>query len=300
MKRNLLLLLLLILCGVFGHLKAAAFTRDAAARPVDDTAAVIAAESAAKDADDTAAKAAWLKAFFTKYAETVACDDTSKPVEWFKETLDSLIDHSIDPAFLPKLEAAEEEADCDLIIRAQDFTKESLPTIEVRHAEGDRFIVSYMPTDVRVREEIPMSVMHKDGRFVISDIELDYTTEPQTPEALLITFYSHYCSQINAWAETPHESNKKFILHNIIELMTEYMTSEAIKQFSALRVKSGINDPLLDGPWPISRQAIDSFSVEHLGGDRYTLSYQTAEGRKSVTLQVAEVDGRLMITGLER
>lgn len=104
-----------------------------------------------------------LEQFYREYAGWIAARFDERPAKPDSPLTDSA---------RRKVEKAAVETGGDPLIRAQDFNKESLPTITVEHVVGPWYAIAYLSTYENRCVVIPVRATVRKGRLEISDITL--------------------------------------------------------------------------------------------------------------------------------
>lgn len=108
-----------------------------------------------------------LERFYRAYAGWIAASYNEHPE---KPAL------PLDKATRRKVEKAAAETDGDPLLRAQDFNKQSLPTIRVEHVEGEWYAIAYLATYENRCVVIPVRALLRNGQLVITDVTLPSLT----------------------------------------------------------------------------------------------------------------------------
>ena len=245
-----------------------------------------------------------IKKFYTSYATHI--------MEMHDAANDSILQVYFTDRLLSKIGRIKLATQSDPIIRAQDFSKSSISTLQVKHLNNNWYMVSYTQNFDNKQTQIPIRVIHNKrimidyitpewnnslyGDSLFFEKPIPVTIDDSTPLSLLKTFYDAYTVE---YCSMPSD-----LTSQLETLRKRYLTTNALTQFKSAIDINDMNylsgyDLLIDY-YDFDRLWIPSIKFIYLGNNTYQMQYtKWKNNRTTITLSVIKQDDKYKINNIK-
>mgnify|MGYP000893314588 FL=1 len=223
---------------------------------------------------------------------------------------DSILQVHFTDGLLYKIGRMKLATQSDPVIRAQDFSKSLIATLQVRHLKDNWYMVSYFDNE---QIQIPLMASYKNENVIIDYITPEWndslygdslffeepipvTIDDSTPLSLLKTFYDAYTVE---YCSMPSD-----LTSQLETLRKRYLTTNALTQFKSAIDINDMNylsgyDLLIDY-YDFDRLWIPSIKFIYLGNNTYQMQYtKWKNNRTTITLSVIKQDDKYKINNIK-
>lgn len=245
-----------------------------------------------------------IKKIYTSYATHI--------MEMQDTASDSILQVYFTDRLLSKIGRIKLATQSDPIIRAQDFSKSSISTLQVKHLNNNWYMVSYTQNFDNKQTQIPIRIIHNKrimidyitpewnnslyGDSLFFEKPIPVTIDDSTPLSLLKTFYDAYTVE---YCSMPSD-----LTSQLETLRKKYLTTNALTQFKSAIDINDMNylsgyDLLIDY-YDFDRLWIPSIKFIYLGNNTYQMQYtKWKNNRTTITLSVIKQDDKYKINNIK-